>query len=165
MDYKTLIRSLELPDGYVAPDVLGYGNITARALSRADLVADVTGINSSLDIIRQTRGGAWPTGPVTEAFDFVDLVWHEHEFRENYSFAYAIYDEGDQYVGCCYLYPMGRRTPLNDTLLHHDVDVSWWVTTDAYQRGYYANLYLALGQWIADSFPFTNPYYSNREIP
>ena len=29
---------------------------------------------------------------------------------------------------CCYLYPMGRRTPLTEELLTYDVDVSWWVT-------------------------------------
>jgi hypothetical protein len=26
----------------------------------------VRGINASLDLIRRTRGGTWPTGPVTE---------------------------------------------------------------------------------------------------
>jgi hypothetical protein len=32
-----------------------------------------------------------------------------------------------RYVGCCYLYPVGRRTPLTEQMLAHDVDVSWWV--------------------------------------
>jgi hypothetical protein len=34
--------------------------------------------------IKQTRGGRWPTGPVTEEYDFVDIVWHKCEFREAY---------------------------------------------------------------------------------
>jgi hypothetical protein len=55
--------------------------------------------------------------------------------------------------------------PLDANLVQHDVDVSWWVTEDAYQRGYYTKLYLALVQWIADAFPFKNPFFSNREIP
>ncbi len=41
---------------------------------------------------------------------------------------------------------MGRRVALTDDLMRHDVDVSWWVTTDAYERGYYAKLYHALDQ-------------------
>ena len=41
------------------------------------------GINASLDLIQQTRGGNWPEGPVTEEFNYVDLVWHELEFRED----------------------------------------------------------------------------------
>lgn len=165
MDYKNFIKSLQLPAAFAPPTELTSEDIVARAISRADLVADVNGINSSIDIIRRTRGGNWPSGPVSEEFNYVDLVWHELEFRENYSFAYAVYDAGRQYLGCCYFYPMGRRTPLDEHLLHHDVDVSWWVTPDAYHRGYYAKLYLALRQWIADAFPFKNPHFSNREIP
>ena len=60
---------------------------------------------------------------------------------------------------------MGRRTELSDTLLDHDVDVSWWVTPTAYEHGYYAKLYAALRHWLADELPFRRPYYSNREIP
>ena len=37
------------------------------------------------------------------------------------------------------------------------------VTPDAYERGYYAKLYAALQRWLADSFPFENPYFSNRD--
>jgi len=165
VDYARFVRRLELPAGYTAPGALTYEDVTARAISRADLVADVQGINASLDLIRRTRGGGWPTEPVTEDFNFVDLVWHELEFRDNYSFAYAVYDAAGQYLGCCYFYPMGRRTPLAAHLLQHDVDVSWWVTPDAYQRGYYAKLYAALRQWSTAAFPFKSPYFSNREIP
>jgi hypothetical protein len=50
-------------------------------------------------------------------------------------------------------------------MLQRDVDVSWWVTPDAYRRGYYVKLYLALQQWIADAFPFRSAHFSNREIP
>jgi len=43
--------------------------------------------------------------------------------------------------------------------------VSWWVTPDAYERGYYTQLYAALRHWIDRAFPFTKAYYSNAEIP
>jgi len=167
MEYDGLVKSLQTPPGFRAPAELAYDDIRARAISRADLRDDVRGINASLEIIRRTRGGGggWPTEPVTEEFNYVDLVWHELEFREGYSFAYAVYDAEGQYLGCCYLYPMGRRTPLTPELLAHDVDVSWWVTPDAYERGYYTKLYAALQHWVIQDYPFTNPYYSNQEIP
>jgi hypothetical protein len=165
MNYKNLIKSLELPAGFVAPAELRHEDIVARAISRADLAADVKGINASIDLIQRTRGGGWPTEAVSEEFNYVDLVWHELELRENYSFAYAVYNVDGQYLGCCYLYPMGRRTPLDETLLQHDVDVSWWVTPEAYRAGYYTKLYRGLQQWIAEAYPFTNPFFSNREIP
>jgi hypothetical protein len=165
MDYTDLIKRLVLPPGYSPSTELTDQDIRARAISRADLHDDVHGINASLDLIRRTRGGAWPAEAVSEDDNYVDLVWHEAEFRDGHSFTYAVYDSNGQYLGCCYLYPMGTRTPLTEELLAHDVDVSWWVTPDAYERGYYTKLYAALRRWLADSFPFENPYFSNREIP
>jgi hypothetical protein len=137
VDYRGLVKSLDLPSGFVAPAELAYENIRARAISRADLREDVRGINASIDIIQRTRGGGWPTEPVTEDFNYVDLVWHELEFRDGHSFTYAVYD----------------------------VDVSWWVTPSAYDKGYYTKLYAALQQWVTRDYPFTMPYYSNTEIP
>ena len=165
MEYRGLVKSLDLPSGYVAPTELAFEDIRARAISRADLRDDVRGINSSIEIIQRTRGGGWPTEAVSEEFNYVDLVWHELEFREGYSFTYAVYDVDGMYLGCCYLYPVGRRTELTEDLLKYDVDVSWWVTPDAYERGYYAKLYAALRYWVAEAFPFAMAYYSNIEIP
>ena len=165
MDYESFIRKLTLPPGFAAPTRLTYEDLVATALTRADLADDVRGINASITLIQATRGGGWPTEPVTEEVDLVDLVWHELEFREGTSFAYAVYDAAGSYLGCCYLYPMGRRTELSEQLLGHDVDVSWWVTPDAYERGYYEKLYRALRHWLAEQFPFDEPYYSNTEIP
>jgi hypothetical protein len=165
MDYTGLVKKLSLPSGFHPPTELTYAGILAKALSRADLQDDVRGINASLELIRRTRGGGWPTTAVTEEYNYVDLVWHECEFREGESFAYAVYDAANRYLGCCYLYPMGRRTPLTPDRLEYDVDVSWWVTPDAYAAGYYARLYGALQHWVTRDFPFARPYYSNKEIP
>jgi hypothetical protein len=165
MDYRGLVKSLAVPDGWVPPARLGYDDIRVEAITREHLHDDVQGINASLEIIRRTRGGSWPTEPVTPDYNYVDLVWHECEFRDLGSFTYAVYRSPDRYLGCAYLYPLGRRTPLTEELLAHDVDVSWWVTPDAYRQGYYPKLYDALRRWATTAFPFTNPYYSNADIP
>ena len=165
MDYQQFTKKLVTPPGFAVPTQLRFEHLNARAISRADLADDVRGINASLDLIARTRGVGWPTEPVTEAVDFVDLVWHELEFRDGYSFAYAVYDTDGNYLGCCYLYPLGRRTGLCEALLDYDVDVSWWVTPAAYERGDYDKLYAALRHWLATEFPFWRPYYSNQEIP
>jgi uncharacterized protein YndB with AHSA1/START domain len=165
MDYSLLIKKLVLPDGFSPPARLVHEDIVATAITRADLHDDVRGINASLDLIRRTRGGDWPTEPLAEAINFVDLVWHEQEFRERTSLTYVLRDSGGGYLGCCYLYPMGRRTKLTEALLPYDVDVSWWVTSDAYQTGYYAKTHQALIHWLAKLFPFWDAYVSNNEIP
>ena len=162
MDYASLVKKLPPCN---APTRLEHEDLVATALTRADLADDVRGINASLELIARTRGGGWPTEPVTEAFNFVDVVWHELEFRDGHSFTYVVRDTDGGYVGCAYLYPMGRRTELTEALLAHDVDVSWWVTPDNYARGRYASLHRALGTWLAEQFPFTAPYYSNAELP
>jgi Acetyltransferase (GNAT) domain len=165
VDYRPFVKKLAVPDGFAPPATLTDDDLVARAITRADLAEDVRGINASLELILRTRGGGWPTEPVTEDGNYVDLVWHELEFREGYSFAYAVYDASDRYLGCCYLYPMGRRTELTEALLDYDVDVSWWVTPDAYAQGYYVKLYAALRRWLAAEFAFWTPYFSNVEIP
>jgi hypothetical protein len=165
MDYGKFIKKLELPAGYLAPQALAHGHLVAEAIGRQHLADDVRGINRSIELIRRTRGGPWPTEPVSEEFNFVDLVWHELEFRDGTSFTYAVYDSERTYLGCCYLYPMGRRTRLSEELLDRDVDVSWWVTPEAYARGDYQKLYRALRHWLDAEFPFRAPYFSNREIP
>jgi hypothetical protein len=76
---------------------LEYDDIRARAISRADNDDDVQGINASIELIRRTRGGSWPTGPVSVDFGYVDEIWHECEFREGGSFTYAVYDSRGQY--------------------------------------------------------------------
>jgi hypothetical protein len=165
VDYRPFVKKLALPDGFAVPATLTDDDLVARAITRADLAEDVRGINASLELIARTRGGGWPTEPVTEEGNYVDLVWHELEFREGYSFAYAVYDTAGRYLGCCYLYPMGRRTELTEALLGYDVDVSWWVTPEAYAHGYYVKLYAALRRWLAGELAFWKPYFSNAEIP
>ncbi|WP_020575923.1 SRPBCC family protein [Actinopolymorpha alba] len=165
VDLAGLIKRLGLPEGFEAPTELRHADLHARAISRVDLEDDVAGINASLDLIRRTRGGRWPTELVTADGNYIDLVWHECEFRDRKSFTYAVYDDDGLYLGCCYLYPVGVRSPLTEALLQHDVDVSWWVTPDAYEAGHYQTLYQALQHWATNAFPFTNPHYSNIEIP
>jgi hypothetical protein len=165
VDYQGLVKRLVLPAGWTAPTELAYDDVRASALTRDHLQDDVRGINASLELIRRTRGGRWPTVPVTEDFNYVDLVWHECEFREGDSFTYAVYDSDGRYLGCCYLYPMGRRAPLTADLCSYDVDVSWWVTPEAYDRRYYPTVYNALRHWMATAFPFWKAYYSNVELP
>ena len=136
-DYAQLTKNITLPAGFAAPVRLEFEDMVATVLGREHLAEDIAGINASLDLIAKTRGGGWPTEPVTEEGNFIDLVWHECEFREGYSFSYAVHTAEREYLGCCYFYPLGRRTPLSDELVSKDVDVSWWVTPSAYERGYY----------------------------
>lgn len=160
MNYSEITKKFN----FQAPGKLEYEDLRAKTLTRADLKADIEGVNSSLELIRKTRGGSWPSEPVSKDFDLLDLAWHEREFRDDTSFAYVVYNDRNEYIGCFYLYPMGVRTELSEELMNYDVDASWWVTSKAYEQGYYEKLYKALQQWLSE-FPVAKVYYSNKEIP
>jgi hypothetical protein len=164
MDPKNYIKKFNFPKDFKPPIRFTYQDLNAKPLSRQDLQADIEAVNSSLEIIRKTRGGSWPSEAVSEEFDLLDLAWHECEFREGSSFAYVVYDTNHNYVGCFYLYQMGIRTELTKKLLDYDMDASWWVTATAYKNGYYEKLYSAMQQWLTE-FPAHKVYYSNKVIP
>lgn len=164
MDVSLFTKPLALPDGFAAPTRLEHEGLVATPLKREHVLEDLAAVNASRDLIRRTRGGSWPDEELTEEFNFLDLAWHEREFRDGDSFAYVVH-EGDRYVGCFYLYPMGSRTKLTPQLAAHDVDASWWVSSDAFSRGHYRTLHRALLLWLEQSFPFQNPYLSNADIP
>jgi len=164
MDYKVLTKRFSFPPDFSAPINFEYEDLRAKPLTRSDLHADIDAVNSSLEIIRKTRGGSWPDEAVSEEFDFLDLAWHEREFRDGDSFAYVVYDDKNNYVGCFYLYPMGYRTELSEENKSYEMDASWWVTQAAYEHGYYEKLYKAMKEWIT-VFPVSSIYYSNTDIP
>jgi hypothetical protein len=165
MDLTPYIRKLVLPPGFVPPRVLRHEDLVARGITRDDVAEDVLGINASLDLIRETRGGSWPTGAVTEEEIVVDEYWHECEFRDHKSFSFILRADALGYIGCAYLYPMGVRQALTPVLAEHDVDVSWWVTPKAYAAGYYTTVHDALRRWVVDAFPFERPHWSNLRMP
>jgi uncharacterized protein YndB with AHSA1/START domain len=165
LDWAGLVKRIRLPEGFAPPTELSFGSVRAYAITREDLDDDVAGINGSLDLIRRTRGGSWPSERVTAEGNYVDLVWHECEFRDGKSFTYVLRDHRGGYLGCAYLYPVGIRTPLSVDLLEHDIDVSWWVTPEAYAAGHYRTVHAALHEWVTTAYPFSSPHFSNVELP
>ena len=127
---------------------------------------DLEAVNSSIDIIRKTRGGSWPEGELSEDFNWRDLVWHERENDAKSSFAYAVRDAAGEYTGCFYLYPVGYRAALSQDGLQYGADASWWVTTKAYEKGEYEVLYHAVVSWLENELSAVGkPLFSNLEIP
>lgn len=172
-DLSRHIKRLTLPPTFTVPKHLQHDTLTAEPLTRAHVLEDLEAVNDSGATIRATRGGSWPSEILTEDFNFLDLAWHEREFRDRISFAYAMRDNSvlredgkGEYVGCFYLNPLGARVPLSEELLEkYDVDVCWWVTTSAFAKGMYAVLYEGLKKWLKEDFPFDRPLFSNVVIP
>jgi hypothetical protein len=106
-----------------------------------------------MDQIRRSPGwgadGDWPTEMSLEE-NLGDLERHARDFRDRSGFTYTVLDEGEDVVGCVYVYP------AKDGI--HDAKVLSWVTeAHAEQDGV---LRRAVADWLAgDAWPFTRPLY------
>jgi len=146
------------------PLPLSKSDYHARQLMLKETQLDYEAVMSSIEIIRKTRGGNWPTADLTYEDDMIDLGWHQREFEFKNSFAYTVMNNDEsECLGCFYLYPVNFRkvVPQNKG---YDVDVSWWVTAKMYEQGFYDRLGLDIAEWLKQ-WPFKKPYFSNLELP
>lgn len=152
-----------VPDTLTVPKKLETPNFLIRKLCAKDVRLDYKAVMSSLDIIQKTRGGSWPTSALTFEDDLIDLSWHQREFEYHSSFAFTVMSlDEKKCLGCLYLYQPGYR---NETSRDADVDVSFWVTQEAYDNGLYPVLYETLDKWLKTSWPFKKIVYTNVNLP
>lgn len=111
---------------------------------------------SSIDHIRSTPGfspAEEPGWPVAMTLDrnLEDLQRHALDFEDRKGFTYSIL-ENDDVVGCIYIYP----SKASD----HDAEVSSWVKESRADSD--DEVREALGDWIDQVWPFSNPRYAGR---
>lgn len=109
---------------------------------------------SSIDHINATPGfdswNDWPQ-PMSLEANMKDLEMHAKEFEERKAFAYSVLD-GEDVIGCLYIDPTKRAG--------HDAAVTSWVTESRAEMD--VVLWRAVSEWLAESWPFENPYYAAR---
>jgi hypothetical protein len=151
-----------VPDSFTVPEKLETPDFRIRKLRYHDAELDYEAVMSSIDIIQKTRGGDWPTTELTYEDDQIDLAWHQREFENRTSFAYTVMSlDETECLGCLYLYQPGWR---GEKTKDADVDVSFWVTQAAYDKGLYPVLYRTIDDWLK-TWPFKKITYSNEVIP
>lgn len=150
-------ENFQVPEKYVTESFI------IRKLCYHDAELDYEAVMSSIDIIKQTRGGDWPTSDLTYTDDQIDLAWHQREFENKTSFAYTVMSlDEKKCLGCLYFYPPGFRSKQSEDA---DIDVSFWVTKDAYDEGLYEVLYQTIDTWLKKDWPFKTIVYTNTELP
>lgn len=152
-----------VPDSFKVPERLVTKDFIIRKLCAKDVRLDYKAVTDSLDIIKRTRGGNWPTSSLTKEDDLIDLSWHQREFEYRSSFAFTVMSPDEKKcLGCLYLYQPGYRGKISENA---DVDVSFWVTQESYDKGLYPVLYETLDKWLKTSWPFKKIVYTNVELP
>lgn len=157
------MNTLLVPKGFQVPEELKTQDFIIRKLCFSDTELDYKAVMSSIDIIKQTRGGNWPTSDLSFVDDQIDLGWHQREFENRTSFAYTVMSlDEKECLGCLYLYQPGYR---NESSKDADVDVSFWVTQKGYDNGLYPILYKTLDNWLKSVWPFKKIVYTNIKLP
>ncbi len=110
---------------------------------------------SSIEHIHSTPGfdvadRTWPVAMSLEE-NRSDLVMHAEHFQGRTGFTYSVLD-GDQVIGCVYIYPSKRSG--------FDADVESWVTEGRAEMDIV--VWEAVSAWLDQSWPFTNPHYEPR---
>lgn len=109
---------------------------------------------TSIDHIKSTPGfesaPEWPA-PMDLPRNLADLVEHAADFENRRGFTYSILD-GDEVIGCVYIYPSRRPD--------HDAEVRSWVRASRSVMD--ARVRRVLSDWIERVWPFANPYYAAR---
>ena len=141
-----------MPDDFAVPERLERERFTLRMLSVTDVVKDFAAINQR--VLPDGTPDPWTETTLLETL--ADLGWHEVEFKIRRSFAYTVVRPDEtEVIGCVYLYP-----PADD---EHDVDVRMWVTRQAWEEGLDAELERAVREWVERAWPFTRPFWRDRQ--
>lgn len=144
-----------VPIDFVVPESFAGPGFRLEPLGAAHNERDHEAWMSSIEHIVATPGsetwrGSWPV-PMSLEDNLADLNGHAKEFAERVAFAYSILD-GDDVVGCLYIKP----TDLEG----HDAEVTSWVRASRPELD--RVVWAAVTDWLAMSWPFTNPYYAPR---
>ncbi|NMC35555.1 GNAT family N-acetyltransferase [Candidatus Beckwithbacteria bacterium] len=154
--------NINIPSSFIVPEELKTKYFLIRKLTTKDVYLDYMTIMSSIDIIKKTRGGSWPSKDLTIEDDLIDLGWHQREFEHKSSFVFTVFNpQNTECLGCFYFYPAGYRKKVDES---YDVDVSFWVTQEAYDQGLYEILYKTIQEFLKQ-WPFKKPFWSNEIIP
>lgn len=144
-----------VPEGFDVPLGLECEHFRLEPLSAAHNEKDHEAWSSSIEHIQNTPGfpvgkGRWPY-PMSLEKNLKDLKRHSEDFAARQGFTYTVL-EGDEVIGCVYLYPCESGD--------HDVDVKSWVTAG---RAHLDKvLWQKVSTWVRDGWPFENVLYASR---
>ena len=147
-----------VPDDFEVPQRLETERLRIRPLVLQDTAKDYDAIMTSAERLQTVYnpGSRWPEGYLLEQ-DLVHIGWHQTEFENRTSFAYAVValDES-QVLGSLYIYPTRKQG--------YDCKVTMWVRQSEAESGLDGHLYETVREWVARDWPFAAPGYPGRQL-
>ena len=146
-----------VPDDFLVPAGLETPEFRLRMLTVHDLIKDFDAVMSSVEHLKFVWPHAdWPESLTLEQ-NLVDLGWHQKEFQNRSSFAYAVMDPADKCeLGCVYVNPSKKRG--------YDAVIYLWARQSVLASGLEERLLTTVRVWLASHWPFRNAALPGRDI-
>ena len=145
-----------VPDDFDVPRALVCEEFWLEPLGPEHNEGDYRAWTSSIAHIRATpgfEGRPWPTPDMTLAENRGDLERHAEDFAARSGFTYTVLaDDGDEIVGCVYIYPLADG--------RDGADVRSWVRADRADLD--VPLHDAVSAWLREAWPFATIAYAPR---
>ena len=142
-----------VPDEFVVPQGLAGPGFRLEPLGPQHNESDHSAWTSSMDHIRSTPGfpdGRWPpVGGLSLAENLQDLERHAGDFERHVGFTYTVLDDGDQVIGCVYIYPSRSDVRV--------AEVQSWVSANRAELD--PLLHDTVANWLATEWPFAEVRY------
>jgi hypothetical protein len=146
-----------VPDDFVVPLSLAGPGFRLEPLGPQHNESDHRAWMSSIDHIRATPGfpdGRWPpVDGLSLAENLRDLERHADDFERRAGFTYTVLDDGDQVIGCVYIYPFQAGSAA--------AQVQSWVTASCAELD--QPLHNAVARWLATVWPFGGVSYRSAD--
>ena len=144
-----------VPEEFTVPRRLETPLFVLEPLGPQHNHEDYAAWSTSIEHIRGTpgwEGSSWPR-PMSPEDNRRDLEMHARHFESREGFTYTVIDRAKgEVVGCVYIYP--ARDDVSDA------HVTSWVRATSANLD--AELWRAVGDWLADSWPFERFEYAAR---
>ena len=145
-----------VPEEFDPPLGLTTSQFRLEPLGPQHNESDYAAWTSSMEHIRATPGfttGGWPR-EMTLDQNRDDLLRHQRDFQARTGFTYTVLGEGDDVIGCVYIYPLKPDREPGTAL------VESWVRADRAELD--VPLHRAVTEWLARDWPFRRVDYAQR---
>ena len=143
-----MYRDAITPDNFKVPLKYSGNGFELKPLTIASNESDFKAVNNNVD--RLGKHLNYPKHSKEQ--NLIDLGYHQKEMQKKASFTYTITRLGDtKNIGCLYIYPSDRQG--------FEVEVTYWLTREGYERGLYSVIDDEIKVWLEKSWPFKSVYF------
>lgn len=163
---------MKIPDGFNIPTHFEFKiqdncNIRILPLNRLMAKEDYNLVISNRRHLKGIFGKLddwWPSDDLSEKENYSMLLWHEKQFENKKSFAYAIMFN-NKYIGCFYIYGLEEVYEIVSVVDFDMLYVFMWTSESMYHNGIDNMIFNHLKLWVEKEWNFAKADYPGRVTP